>query len=322
MNPLRIVFMGTPELAGASLEALLAAPDFEIVGVVTQPDRPKGRDLKLMPSPVKQIAQRTGKPVLQPVKARDEPFLAELRALQPDLIAVAAFGQILPPAILNLPRYGCLNVHTSLLPKYRGAAPIQAALLHGDLETGVTIMKMDAGLDTGDILTKVSTPITPQDNAQSLHDRLARLGAGLLVTTIRDFVAGKVRPQPQPTAGVSHVAKITKEQGRVDWQRSATEISNRIRAFTPWPGAYTFLGPAPPAAEAPAPKALLKIWEAQVIEEIGPSGEILRADRQGIVIGCGSDALRITVLQREGGRRMTAAEFLAGHPLHIGGRLG
>lgn len=318
MQPLRIVFMGTPELAGTSLQALLATTDFEVVGVVTQPDRPKGRDLRLTPSPVKAIAQRANKPILQPLKARDPEFLEALRAWQPELIAVAAYGQILPVAILDLPRLGCLNVHTSLLPKYRGAAPIQAALLNGDAETGVTIMKMDAGLDTGAILTQTTTRIEASDNAQTLHDRLAQLGAELLVTTIRDYASGKVQPQPQPTTGVTHVAKITKEQGRINWQLPAQEIWNRIRAFTPWPGAFTFL----PVGDATSRPVLLKIWEAQPISETGAAGQILRADKSGVVVACGRDALLVTRLQREGGRRLIAAEFLSGHALPRGLTLG
>jgi len=316
MQPLRIVFMGTPDLAGVSLATLLAAPGFEIVGVVTQPDRPKGRDLRLTPSPVKEIAQRAGKPVLQPLKAREEKFLAELRALQPELIAVAAFGQILPQPILDLPRLGCLNVHTSLLPKYRGASPIQAALLNGDAETGVTIMKMDAGLDTGDILKQRATPITPEDNAQTLHDRLALIGAELLVETIRAYVTGKIQPRAQPAEGVSHVPKITKEQGRIDWQQPATAIWNRIRAFTPWPGAFTFL----PAQPRPR---LLKIWKAEPVAAAPTEpGRLLAADKGGIVVACGEGALKILELQLESGRRMTAPEFLLGHPLPPGQRLG
>jgi methionyl-tRNA formyltransferase len=308
--------MGTPELAGVSLDALLKATDFDVVGVVTQPDRPKGRELKLTPSPVKQIALRAGKPVLQPLKARDESFLDQLRALRPELIAVAAFGQILPPAILELPRLGCLNVHTSLLPRYRGASPIQAALLNGDTETGVTIMKMDAGLDTGDILTQRVTMIEPQDNAQTLHDRLALLGAELLVETIPGYVAGKIQPRLQPREGVSHVPKITKEQGHINWQQPAKDIWNRIRAFTPWPGAFTFL------AGEQRPR-LLKIWRAEPITPgANEPGLLLDCDKSGIVVACGEGALKIFELQLEGGRRMSAAEFLLGHPLQPGQRLG
>jgi methionyl-tRNA formyltransferase len=312
MAPLRIIFMGTPELAVASLNALRHAPALEVVAVVTQPDRPKGRDLKLQPSPVKEIAVRAGLPVLQPEKARDEHFLAELCRLQPDLIAVAAFGQILPKSVLELPRFGCLNVHTSLLPKYRGAAPIQWAILNDEPETGVTIMKMDAGLDTGDILTQRATPIRPEDNAETLHDRLAQIGAELLVETISDYVAGKIPPRPQQAELATHAPKIRKEDGRIDWRLSARTIWNRVRAFTPWPGAFTHLT---------SPPQLLKVWQAEVVSQNGPPGEILSADKTGIVIGCGQDALRVLALQREGGRKMSAQEFLAGHALKPGQKL-
>jgi len=309
MAGLRIIFMGTPELAGVCLEALLREPAVSVVAVVTQPDRPKGRELKLQPSPVKRIAARAGLPVLQPEKAREENFLAELRRLQPDLIAVAAFGQILPKSILELPRFGCLNVHTSLLPKYRGAAPIQRAILNDEPETGVTIMKMDVGLDTGDILTQRATPILPDDNAETLHDRLAGIGAELLVRTIPDYVAGNITPRPQQAELATHAPKIRKEDGRVDWCLPARTIWNRIRAFTPWPGAFTHL---------PTPPRLLKIWQAEVVSQNGPAGEILNADKTGVVVGCGQDALRILTLQREGGRQMSAQEFLAGHALKPG----
>jgi methionyl-tRNA formyltransferase len=311
MAALRIIFMGTPELAAASLTALLREPAFQILAAVTQPDRPKGRELKLQPSPVKQLAGTAGLPVLQPEKARAENFVAELRCLAPDLIAVAAFGQILPQTILELPRFGCLNVHTSLLPKYRGAAPIQWAILNGEAETGVTIMKMDEGLDTGAILSQRTTPIRDADNAATLHDRLAELGAELLVQTIPDYVAGKILLQPQDTARATHVGKLKKEDGRIDWQQPARAIWNRIRAFTPWPGAFTLL-PGQPQPQ------LLKIWSAEIVSMPGKPGEILQAEKTGIVIGCGQDALRITVLQREGGRRMGAADFLTGHPLKSG----
>jgi methionyl-tRNA formyltransferase len=315
MPQLRIIFMGTAELACASLEALAQQTGFTVAAVVTQPDRPKGRDLKLAPSPVKETAQRLGLPVLQPERARDENFIAELRQTQPGLIAVAAYGQILPAAILDLPRWGSLNVHTSLLPKYRGAAPIQWAILNGEPETGVTIMKMDAGLDTGPILTQQQTPILPDDNSQTLHDRLAKLGASLLVATIMDVVAGKLTPRPQPAEGASHARKITREDGRIDWTKPAVEIWNRLRAFTPWPGAFTCL-----RAE-PNPQ-LLKLWQAEVVQGAGRPGEILAADKSGIIAACGEGALRILTLQREGGRRLNAAEFLTGHPLKTGETLG
>jgi methionyl-tRNA formyltransferase len=351
MTALRILFMGTAELSCASLQALADDEPFHVAAVVTQPDKPKGRELKPQPSPVKALALKLGLPVMQPSRARDESFIAELRELNPDLIVVAAYGQILPPAILELPRHGCLNVHTSLLPKYRGAAPIQWAIANGDTETGVTIMEMDAGLDTGPIVSQRRTPICPEDDSATLHDRLAQLGAELLVQTIPDYVAGKIPPVPQPAEGVSYAARLRKEDGRIDWSQPARVIWNRLRAFTPWPGAFTFWLGVPPSGgsvahkilppeggipNAPQP-VLLKIWKAEVIEEACRAdlsrrsetkaeaserrpGEILHADKTGLVVGCGRDALRILELQREGGRRMSAEQFLAGHALRSGER--
>ena len=274
--------------------------------------------------------------MLQPPRARDEKFIAELRALQPDLIVVAAYGHILPQSILDLPQYGCLNVHASLLPKYRGAAPIQWAIASGDTETGVTIMKMDAGLDTGDIIAQRRTAIQPADDSTTLHDRLARLGAELLVQIIPDFVSGKIQPRPQSVEGVSHAPKIKKEDGRIDWNLPAETIWNRLRAFTPWPGAFTFWlrvplssGNAirteePPEGGTPnaAHPILIKIWRADIVEHSGKPAEILSADKNGILVGCGEHALRILELQREGGRRMSAVEFLAGHALKTGEQFG
>jgi methionyl-tRNA formyltransferase len=315
MAPLRIIFMGTAELSCASLEKLAGDKCFSVVAVVTQPDKPKGRELKLTPSPVKILAEKLMLPVLQPLKARDEKFIAELRELKPDLMVVVAYGQILPPAILDLPAYGCLNVHTSLLPKYRGAAPIQWAIANGEPETGVTIMKMDAGLDTGPILAVRRTPILPTDDSQILHDRLAQLGAELLVETVPAYVAGTILPQPQPAEGSSYAAKIKKEDGQIDWSKPAGQILNRLRAFTPWPGAFTFLKVEPKPL-------LLKIWEAEVVEKSGTAAEILSTEKTGIVVGCGENALRILELQREGGKRMSAEQFLAGFPLKPGLWLG
>jgi methionyl-tRNA formyltransferase len=323
-SKMRIVFMGTAELSCASLESLACGEQFSVAAVVTQPDKPKGRDLKLQPSPVKSLALKLQLPVFQPVRARDEQFIAELRALQPDLIVVVAYGHILPPAILDLPRHGCLNVHTSLLPKYRGAAPIQWAIANGETETGVTVMKMDAGLDTGPIITQRRTPILPADDSATLHDRLARLGAELLVETVPGWIAGTIQPQPQPAEGVSHAPKIKKEDGKIDWNLPAKTIWNRLRAFTPWPGAFTswsssFGLPRPQITpKRDLQPHLLKIWKAEISEQSGNIGEILSADKTGIIVGCGKDALRILELQREGGRRMNAAEFLAGHALKGG----
>jgi methionyl-tRNA formyltransferase len=315
MAALRMIFFGTAEIACPTLDALARAPGCELVAVVTQPDRPKGRDLKLQPSAVKTEAVRLGLPVWQPERARDPRFIEQVRAAAPDLLVVMAYGQILPQSLLDVPRFGALNVHTSLLPKYRGAAPIPWAILNGDAETGVTIMKMDAGLDTGPILTQATTPIATTDNAETLHHRLAVLGAALLVSTIPEYVAGRITPRPQPTEGVSHTRKIEKEDGRLDWSQPARTLWNRIRAFTPWPGAFTFL----PGIPKPT---LLKIWEAEPLDQgTGQPGEVISADKDGVVIACGAGALRLTSLQREGARRLPAREFLAGCPLAKGTRL-
>jgi len=315
MTPLRIVFMGTPALAATVLDALLADSKFDAVGVVTQPDQPKGRELKLHPSPVKELAMAKALPLLQPARAKDPQFIEQVCALQPDLIAVAAYGQILPQALLNVPKFGCLNVHTSLLPKYRGAAPIQWAILNGDAETGVTIMKMDAGLDTGDILSEEQTMIRDDDTAQTLHDRLAQIGGGLLVRTIPDYVSGKIVSQPQPKEGATYARKITKEDGKLDWSHPARVLWNRVRGLTPWPGTYTFL------QRSPAP-VLLKIIRAEPFEtQVATPGEILSATRDGIVVACGEGALRILELQREGGKRLSAQQFLAGFPIRREERL-
>jgi len=306
--------MGTAELSCASLAGLLQDPRLRVVAVVTQPDKPKGRNLAAQASPVKLLALQAQVPVLQPLRARDESFLAELRTFQPDLIVVVAYGQILPQSLLDLPRHGCLNVHTSLLPMLRGAAPIQWAIANGETETGVTIMKMDAGLDTGPILTQQRTPIAPEDNAATLHERLATLGAGLLIQTIPSYVTGQIVSQPQPAEASSYAAKIKKEDGRIVWTQPAKQIWNRFRAFTPWPGAFTYCGDEPKLM-------LLKIWGATMVARTGPAGEILSADRDGIIVGCGQEALQITELQREGGRCLPARDFLAGNPLLPGQKL-
>lgn len=315
-GPLRILFFGTAELACPSLTALAKRADLQVVAVVTQPDRPKGRELNLSPPPVKVAAERMGLPVLQPARARHPEFIQTVATLAPALIVVAAYGQILPQAILDLPRYGCLNVHTSLLPKYRGAAPIQWAIWNGDSETGVTIMKMDAGLDTGDILTQERTQIEPGDNSHTLHDRLAKMGAELLVRTIPEFVTGRIAGQKQPESGTSYARKISKEDGLLDWKLPARHLWNRVRALTPWPGAYTYW-----TRTGTTERSLLKILEVwPVDEEAGAPGEVLRADKDGVVVGCGEGSLRITKLQREGGRRLAVQEFLNGIKITPGER--
>lgn len=307
--------MGTPELAAVSLRALLDAGAVQVVAVVTQPDRPKGRDLKLQAPPVKQLAERAGIRVLQPVKARDPAFQEQIRGLAPALIAVAAFGQILPQTLLALPRFGCINVHTSLLPKYRGAAPIQWAMLNDESQTGVTIMKMDVGLDTGPILTQEPTPILPEDTAETLHARLARMGADLLVKTIPDLIADRIQPRPQPSEGVTQAPKIKKQDGQIDWHQPARVNWNRVRGLLPWPGAFTFL-PVEPKPH------LLKIWRAEITERTGSPGQVLAADKTGIVVACGQSSLRLIELQIEGGRRLPAQAFLAGHLVKPNSKLG
>jgi methionyl-tRNA formyltransferase len=309
----RVVFMGTAELARASLAALLAAPCLTVPAVVTQPDKPAGRDLRLRPSPVKELAAARGLPVLQPARARDADFLAALRGLAPDLIVVAAYGQLLPPAILALPPHGCLNVHASLLPRWRGAAPVQWAILEGDAETGVTLMGMDAGLDTGPVIAAARTPVEPEDTGGTLHDRLARLGGELLVRTLPDWLAGRLTPRPQPAAGVTYARKLGKADGAADWCRPAAALARQVRALDPWPGVFTGL---------PGGGGVLKIWRAAARPgPAGAPGTVLEAGPGRLAVACGEGALELLEVQREGRRRLPAREFLAGCPLVSGTRL-
>jgi len=307
---LRLVFMGTPELARTILVALAGAPWARLEAVVSQPDRPAGRHLQPTPPPVKLEAERLGYPVWQPLKARDPQFLEQLRQLAPDLIVVAAYGQLLPAALLEIPRLGCLNVHTSLLPRWRGAAPIQWAIASGDSETGVTLMKMDVGLDTGPTLGVLRTPILAEDTSQTLHDRLATLGAQVLMDLVPEYAAGNLLPQAQASEGVTLARKITREDGRLDWTQPSQVLLNRLHAFTPWPGSHCFL-PADPKPR------LLKVHRAQKapLTISARPGEIVSQSPAGLRVACGEDALVLTEVQMEGGRRLTAAEFLTGHSL-------
>jgi len=316
MSALRVVFMGSAGLARGSLQALVDANFCDVIAVVTQSDKRKGREMKSLPTPVGELSTDLGIATLKPARARDAEFIETIRRLNPDLMVVVAYGQILPQELLDIPKFGCLNVHTSILPKYRGAAPIQWAIVDGEPETGVTIMKMDAGLDTGDVVSEARTPISSEDNGQTLHDRLARMGADLLVNTIPGFVDGSIVPKPQPGEGSTYARKITKQDGLIDWSRSAHEIFNQTRGFTPWPGAFTYL------PDEKKPK-LLKLWKVELAEKSsGSAGGVLLAAGEDLVIGCGAGALRILELQKEGSRRMTTREFLPGAGVSVGQKLG
>jgi methionyl-tRNA formyltransferase len=291
----KIVFLGTAELACPCLEALARQPGVEIAGVVTQPDKPKGRDLRLAPPPVKVTAQKLGLPVWQPARIKDPVALEQLRAARPDLIVVVAYGQLLPPAVLELPARGCINVHASLLPRWRGAAPIQHAILAGDKETGVTTMFLNERMDAGDIILQRREPIRPDDTSGALHDRLAQRGAELLVET----VALKNPPRhPQDESQVTYARKLGKEDGRLDWHKPALELERQVRAFDPWPGSFTMWG-----------DTLLKVWRAEVVPATGAPGTML----PGMVVATGQGGLRLVEVQPAGGKRMAAASFLRGH---------
>lgn len=310
----RIIFFGTAEFACPALVALEQDPAFEVLGVVTQPDRPRGRELRLLPSPVKETAVALGLKLWQPPKCRAPEFVDRMAALAPDCFVVAAYGQILPPALLEVPAHGCLNIHGSLLPKYRGAAPIQWALADGEPGTGVTIMRMDEGLDTGPMLVSEGTPIWPEDDGQSLHDRLATLGADLLLRTLPQYLAGAITPMVQPEEGASYARKITREDGEVDWSLPAEAVARRIRAFTPWPGAFTFL----PTDS----RRRLKILSAEPLSRAGGApGTVLKAGPESLLVACGEGVLQIHEVQREGGRRLAVGAFLAGFPLEVGARV-
>ncbi|HEY8358249.1 MAG TPA: methionyl-tRNA formyltransferase [Ramlibacter sp.] len=314
---MRVVFAGTPEFARVALERLHAA-GFAIPLVLTQPDRPAGRGMKLQPSAVKQFAQEHGMPVAQPRSLRlDGKFpedaataRAAIEAAGADAMVVAAYGLILPQWVLDAPRLGCLNIHASLLPRWRGAAPIHRAIEAGDAETGVTIMQMDAGLDTGAMLLVERVAIAPDDTTALLHDRLAALGGRMVVEALELAACGGLRPVAQPQDGVTYAHKIEKAEAAIDWTQPAPAIERRVRAFDPFPGAGAVL-----AGES------LKLWAARAVEGAAAlPGTILDAGPQGIVVACGEGALRLATLQRAGGKRLPAADFLRGFPLQAGQR--
>jgi methionyl-tRNA formyltransferase len=311
----RIVFMGTPDFAVASLQALAQA--HTILGVVTQPDRPAGRGRQTVPPPVKDFALQAGLPVIQPQRLREPEAMAQLQAWAPELIVMAAFGQILRPAVLDLPPRGCLNVHASLLPRHRGAAPVAAAILAGDAQTGVTIMRIDPGLDTGPILAQRSLTISPDDTTATLTERLASLGADLLLDVIPDYLAGRLQPTLQDDSRATYAPQLKKVDGKLDFTRPAVELERKVRAFNPWPGAYA-LWPDP----AGGPPRPLKVMYAKVLSErVGTSGEVV-ATPDGPAVGCDAGALILDVVQPPGKRAMPSSQFVNGARSFIGSRLG
>ncbi|NLY48592.1 MAG: methionyl-tRNA formyltransferase [Clostridiales bacterium] len=309
---MKVLFMGTPDLAAVVLEEIIRA-GHEVAGVVTQPDKAKGRGGKVSFSPVKETALKHNLDIYQPVRVRNPEFLRTVRSINPEVIVVAAFGQILPRELLDIPPYGCINVHASLLPKYRGAAPIQAAIINGDKETGVTIMHMDAGIDTGDMILWESVPIADDETGGSLHDKLAGLGARLLVEALKQLKEGTAKRIPQDNSRASYVKMMDKEMGNIDFSKPAVEIERLIRGLNPWPSAYTRLD-----------GKILKIWKAKVVEnpEGGKPGEVVKVDKNTFTVMTGEGALEILELQLEGKKRLGCDAFLRGYPVKKGLVLG
>jgi methionyl-tRNA formyltransferase len=309
---MRLVFAGTPEFAAVTLRALLASRH-EVVSVLTQPDRPSGRGLRQAYSPVKQVASKRGIAVRQPASLRDGALQSELADLAADVWVVAAYGLLLPRAVLELPRLGCINVHASLLPRWRGAAPIQRAILAGDDQTGISIMRMDEGLDTGPVYLRRAVPIAPLDTAGSLHDRLAEVGAAALCEVLNALEEGSVCAEPQGREGVCYAAKLTREDARIDWTRSAAHVERLLRALDPAPGAYTMHGGEP-----------LKIWSGRTApgRANAAPGTVLEVAPAGIEVQCGQGSLVVTALQRPGSRRLASKDFVLGHRIEPGTRLG
>ncbi|MDI6731005.1 MAG: methionyl-tRNA formyltransferase [Candidatus Margulisbacteria bacterium] len=309
---MRLIFMGTPVPAAKILETLIASQQHEIVGVITQPDRPKGRGLKLAFSPVKETALHHQLKLEQPDKLKDGKMVRWIDGLKPDVIVVVAYGKILPREILDIPKYGCINVHASLLPKYRGAAPVQWALLNGEKETGITIMRLDEGMDTGDIILRGKIIIDDDINAEKLLEKLFDLGAPLLLSALQQIEKGTAEYQKQNDGQVTFAPSLTKESGEIDWRKSAPEIHNRIRALVPWPSAHTYY-------QKKALKILASKVNGPVLEKGGHPGEIIQIVKGiGFVIACGQGHLLVTEVQPEGGKAMSAAAFSYGHAVKSG----
>lgn len=307
---MKIIFMGTPEFSVPTLKTLIHS-DHQVIGVITQPDKPKGRGNKVVPTPVKALALEHNIPVFQPKKVREAEFIQELVSMQPDVIVVIAFGQILPKALLDIPKYGCINIHASLLPKYRGAAPIQWSVINGEAETGLTTMYMDVGLDTGDMLLKEKLELRPEETGGSLHDRLSEMGGALILETLDQIESGTIQRIPQEDVLSSYAPMLSKDLGHIDWGKSAVEIERLIRGLNPWPSAYTFFD-----------DKILKIWHAEIVpcndqySEPGTVCEVIK--NVGFVIKCQDQGILIKELQLQGKNKMDAGSFLRGNTMTIG----
>ncbi len=322
---MKIIFMGTPEFAVPSLNALIESGE-EVVAVVTQPDKPKGRGLEILPPPTKILAEKHSIPVLQPAKIKTEEFFNEIKKFNPDFICVAAYGKILPKNILDLPHFGCINVHASLLRKYRGAAPINWAIIRGEKVTGITTMKMDEGMDTGDMLLKKEVPIEDEDTGETLSEKLSEIGARLLIQTIKLLKEGRLNPAPQDHSQATYAPMLKKEDGKIDWNKSTEEIRNLIRGALPWPGAYTTLE-----------GKLLKIYKARIAEDCGSlnnlsldhyprsqgkPGEVIKSDSKILRVATGEGAVDLLEIQIEGGKRLETEAYLRGRKIKEGTILG
>jgi len=303
---MKIIFAGTPLFAASALAALLK--EHQVVAVLTQPDRPAGRGMHLAASPVKQLALQHGLPVLQPATLKSEEAQHAIAALGADVMVVAAYGLILPKAVLQLPRYGCFNIHASLLPRWRGAAPIQRAILAGDNETGITIMQMDEGLDTGDMLLRNACPIKATDTGNTLHDRLAELGASSILEALRLLQEHRLVPVRQDNEAASYAAKLVKSEAQIDWRQDARQIERAVRAYNPFPVCHAILN-----------GVMIKIWQAGLCaEKQGEPGKVLAVDKHGVTVACGKGALLLEVLQRPGGKAQSAVQFLQAVPVKPG----
>ena len=302
---MRVIFAGTPEFAAVALRAVIAA-GHDVALVLTQPDRPAGRGMSLQPPPVKRLAMDNAIEVFQPLTLKEPSAQQRIAAVGADVMVVAAYGLIVPQIVLDMPRFGCINIHASLLPRWRGAAPIQRALLAGDAESGVCIMQMEAGLDTGPVLLRATSAIAADDNAATLHDRLAVLGAQLIAEVLDKL---PLPAEAQSATGLTYAHKIEKREALIDWSKDAQALDRHIRAFNPFPGAQAQYG-----------GQTVKLWRAELVVGAGEKGQILSVDRNRIVVACGSGALAVSELQKAGGKRLPVREFLAGHPLKAGDR--